>query len=461
MAEFLSNPDVLKPLTKTRKENINLETLTKEELIEKVKSLELHVQQLRNVIAKKDESALPSAKGKQKERKFDFDKFKRRHILLQVSYLGWNYLGFATQEDAGKTIESELFAALIQTKLVEDRAGCNYHRCGRTDRGVSGTGQVISLDVRTNLVTGPGVHTQPGYTGPEEENDKEEIDFCSVLNRNLPDDIRVTAWAPAPRPDFSARFDCESRSYHYYFPRGNLDIGKMESAASRLLGVHDFRNLCKMDVNNGVVSFVRRIDSVRVDVIAWQKEHSLDKDELSGYDICRLTIKSKAFLWHQIRCIVAVLLMIGEGLEEEDVIEQLLDIETNPCRPAYSMASDLPLNLYRTEYQELDWRSMPVSRELTIKATQKLWAEHALKAAIIRGKLEELEFGQQKMLAQAESLLARRKEKKYTKLMELPRCPSLEEKIKTVAKKRKIEIPAPTNACDNDENNDKGDDGNE
>ena len=124
MAEFLSNPDVLKPLTKTRKENINLETLTKEELIEKVKSLELHVQQLRNVIAKKDESALPSAKGKQKERKFDFDKFKRRHILLQVSYLGWNYLGFATQEDAGKTIESELFAALIQTKLVEDRAGC-------------------------------------------------------------------------------------------------------------------------------------------------------------------------------------------------------------------------------------------------------------------------------------------------------------------------------------------------
>ena len=235
----------------------------------------------------------------------------------------------------------------------------------------------------------------------------------------------------------------------------------MESAASRLLGVHDFRNLCKMDVNNGVVSFVRRIDSVRVDVIACQKEHSLDKDELSGYDICRLTIKSKAFLWHQIRCIVAVLLMIGEGLEEEDVIEQLLDIETNPCRPAYSMASDLPLNLYRTEYQELDWRSMPVSRELTIKATQKLWAEHALKAAIIRGKLEELEFGQQKMLAQAESLLARRKEKKYTKLMELPRCPSLEEKIKTVAKKRKIEIPAPTNACDNDENNDKGDDGNE
>ena len=68
MAEFLNNPNILKPLTKTRKENIDLENLTKEELIEKVKSLELHVQQLRNVIAKKDESSLPAARGKQKER---------------------------------------------------------------------------------------------------------------------------------------------------------------------------------------------------------------------------------------------------------------------------------------------------------------------------------------------------------------------------------------------------------
>ena len=42
---------------------------------------------------------------------------------------------------------------------------------------------------------------------------------------------------------------------------------------------------------------------------------------------------------------------------------------------------------------------------------------------------------------QAECLLGRRKEKIYTKLMNLPRCPSLEEKIKTVVKKRKIELP--------------------
>ena len=46
----------------SRKENIDLESLSREELIAKVKSLEIHVQQLRNIIAKKDNSSLPSAK---------------------------------------------------------------------------------------------------------------------------------------------------------------------------------------------------------------------------------------------------------------------------------------------------------------------------------------------------------------------------------------------------------------
>jgi hypothetical protein len=32
------------------------------------------------------------------------------------------------------------------------------------------------------------------------------------------------------------------------------------------------------------------------------------------------------------RCIVSVLFLIGEGKEEPDVIDQLLDVEANPCR---------------------------------------------------------------------------------------------------------------------------------
>jgi len=433
--DFLPDPSVLKPLTKTRKENIDLESLTKEELIEKVKTLEMHVQQLRNVIAKNDNSKLPSVKSKHNQRKFDFNRYKRRRILLRVSYFGWEYNGYAVQDDSGKTIESELFAALIQTKLVEDRASSNYHRCGRTDKGVSGTGQVISLDVRTNLLEGEGVFEQEGFTGGSKGS--EEIDYCTVLNRNLPDDIRIIGWAPAPRLDYSARFDCDGRSYKYVFPRGQVNLKRMEDAGQLLLGEHDYRNFCKMDVNNGVVEFVRRIDSVRVECI--QRENS----DIDGpYDMCCLIIRGKAYLWHQIRCIMAVLFMIGEGLEDPNVITELLDINKHPCRPAYGMASDLPLNLFSAHYDGIKWECNPVSTEFCIKSIQKLWTHHSVKATMVRSLLKEIELASGlSAVGQLDIITTgRRREKSYTKLLDLPLCPSLEDKVKTVVKRRKIDI---------------------
>jgi len=435
--DFLPDPELLKPLTKTRKESIDLTSLTREELIDRVKTLEMHVQQLRNVIAKNDNSALPKAKNKRNQRKFDFNKYKRRRILLRVSYFGWNYNGYASQDDSGKTIESELFAALLQTKLVESRKVSNYHRCGRTDKGVSGTGQVISLDVRTNLAVGEGVYEQEGYTGVDKETES-EIDYCTVLNRNLPDDIRVIGWTPAPRLDYSARFDCDGRSYKYVFPRGLVDIKRMENAGQLLLGAHDFRNFCKMDVNNGVVKFVRRIDSVKVECV--QRE---DEGKDGPYDICCLNISSKAFLWHQIRCVMAILLMVGEGLEEESVIPELLDVEKHPCRPAYGMASDIPLNLDSAHYDGIEWKCDPASTELVLRTTQKLWTHHAVKAAMVRNLLKELEMNSGlSVTGQLDILAGRRNEKVYTKLLQLPVCPSLEEKVRTVVKRRKIDISA-------------------
>lgn len=38
----------------------------------------------------------------------------------------------------------------------------------------------------------------------------------------------------------------------------------MKTGANFLVGTHDFRNFCKMDVGNGVVEFVRRIDSIDI-----------------------------------------------------------------------------------------------------------------------------------------------------------------------------------------------------
>jgi len=65
-----------------------------------------------------------------------------RHVALKFLYLGWDYQGLAAQEDTDGTIEAYLFNALTLTKLIEDRSKSNYHRCGRTDKGVSAFCQV-------------------------------------------------------------------------------------------------------------------------------------------------------------------------------------------------------------------------------------------------------------------------------------------------------------------------------
>ena len=66
---------------------------------------------------------------------------------------------------------------------------------------------------------------------------------------------------------FSARFDCDSRTYKYFFPRGDLSLTRMAEAGQRLCGERDFRNFCKMDVNNGVVNYKRRVDRLSVEVL--------------------------------------------------------------------------------------------------------------------------------------------------------------------------------------------------
>ena len=46
-----------------------------------------------------------------------------------------SFQGLVVQESTSQTVEDYLFDALIKTRLIEERATANYHRCGRTDRG--------------------------------------------------------------------------------------------------------------------------------------------------------------------------------------------------------------------------------------------------------------------------------------------------------------------------------------
>jgi len=444
--------------------NLDIASLTKDQLIAKIRSLEAHIVQLKNVIKRdarkinhdkaisdsnngpscvedddlKAAIIIESEKSRQKKpRPFDFSRYKRRHVALKFLYFGWDYGGYCVQEDTTQTIEHHLFEALLKSKLIESRETSNYHRCGRTDKGVSAFSQVVSIDLRSalhlpdeNVV---GLFTPEGYNPPQDPKlSEEEIPYVKILNKNLPPEIRVTAWAAVPR-EFSARFDCKQREYKYFFPKSQLDIEAMRQAAQDLIGEHDFRNLCKMDVKNNVTNFTRRILSVSIDPF---NRH--EGDYKSPYDMYVLTILGQAFLWHQIRCIVAILLLVGEGKESPDIIKQLLDVETHPCKPQYTMASEIPLNLFSCDYDENHVKQWIIDHESlkeVIAHLQSLWTINQVKSCMIKAclnQLEELHSKSQPLpppTSQHQILMPGVKPKAYKKLFDRPTCESLEEKL--------------------------------
>lgn len=186
--------------------------------------------------------------------------------------------------------------------------------------------QVISLDLRSQ-------RKKPnGHGGTSEGNgEEEELRYTHMLNRVLPPDIRVLAWAPV-EPDFSARFSCLQRTYRYFFPCADLDVALMDAAAQRFVGTHDFRNLCKMDVANGVVNFQRTILSAGV---TWTEGGGEELGVQDPFRLCQFEVTGQAFLYHQVRCMMAILFLIGQRMESPEVIDELLDVEKNPRKPQY------------------------------------------------------------------------------------------------------------------------------
>lgn len=134
--------------------------------------------------------------GEPTQRKFHFKTSHKRHILLKFYYLGWDYQGFTSQEHTTQTVEHHLFKALTKTCLIETRETSNYHRCGRTDKGVSAFSQVISIDVRSKFA--------PEHQ-MSEESLKNEMNYCEALNRVLPANIKCLSWAPCENAAYSAR----------------------------------------------------------------------------------------------------------------------------------------------------------------------------------------------------------------------------------------------------------------
>ncbi|KAH8101317.1 pseudouridine synthase [Cristinia sonorae] len=333
---------------------------------------------------------------------FNFAAHPKRKIALKLCYHGSEYSGMEFQKlpTALPTVEKVLFDAMAKTKLVDGEAGlegCGWERCGRTDKGVSAAQQVVSLWVRSALTSSNVEPSEPKPTSaPQETQDQTvsamseefgmmgdwdeppsntvrkrpleeptELRYVSSLNNVLPPSIRILAWSPVA-DDFSARFNCRFRHYKYFFTSDGLDIAAMRDAASRLVGEHDFRNLCKVDPGKQLTSFRRKILQATVNPV-----------ENDGSKLYVFDLKGTAFLYNQVRHIMAVLFLVGTNLEHPSLVSALLNTDPeNPyppyapnelappvvtTKPSYQMADGLPLVLWDCGYSDSDvrWHTDP------------------------------------------------------------------------------------------------------
>jgi tRNA pseudouridine38/39 synthase len=365
------------------------------------------------------------SKPDRKPRSFDPTKYSTRRIALKFAYLGSGYSGFEHHTGNATplpTVEEELWKALVRCRLIfppsleqnglleantpkkleayengrtpVDWEGCEYSKCGRTDRGVSAFGQVVGLRVRSARKKEEETDEEEGGVAlditTEEVKKKEwdpvkdELQYVNLLNRILPYSIRIIAWCPFPSDKFDARFSCKEREYRYFFTSPaflplpetkngkstrTLDIEAMRTAASYLLGSHDFRNMCKIDGSKQLTEFKRRIYHASVDFICNLPQPSLTQPPNGAVSndgqvsLYAFRIRGSAFLWHQVRCMVAILFLVGQGLEMPSLVRELLDIEKIPAKPLYEMASDRPLVLWDCKFSathgKLDENSTP------------------------------------------------------------------------------------------------------
>uniref|UniRef100_A0A0D3FJ62 Pseudouridine synthase I TruA alpha/beta domain-containing protein n=1 Tax=Oryza barthii TaxID=65489 RepID=A0A0D3FJ62_9ORYZ len=324
-------------------------------------------------------------------------------IALKIMYFGQRFYGFASEAHTEPTVESEIFKALERAKLlVGSRKESCYSRCGRTDKGVSATGQVISLFLRSNIKDAK----------LDVLDNKSEIDYVKVLNRILPHDIRVIGWCPVAG-DFLAR------EYKYLFWKGDLNISEMQKAALKFIGEHDYRNFCKMDAAN-VSNFRRHITDFNISAY----------DQRSNYDeLWAITIKGSAFLWHQVRCMVAVLFLIGQGLESPCIVDSLLDITKTPRKPQYKMASEIPLILRSCLFDEVNFMCSSEASQALIEHLKDEYHQYMLQAAIFCEALSCL------CSPEPDPFEPRHKKRNHIPLMSRQTEPSYEERIAKVKTK--------------------------
>ncbi len=207
-------------------------------------------------------------------------------VLLVLEYDGGRYHGSQLQSN-GPTIQGEL------EKAVESLTGeaARVRLASRTDAGVHALGQVASLEKAGKLplkriIDGLNYYLPPDIAVKEAYRLKKDIDVRhQAVSRQYLYKI-INSQTPSPL----------SRRYTQNF-RQELDIGKMNRAASLLIGIRDFASFASGLEAKGK-STVREVT---------QAEFKREGQSVTFH------IQANAFLPHQIRNTIGALLKVGTG----------------------------------------------------------------------------------------------------------------------------------------------------
>ncbi|MDX9863816.1 MAG: tRNA pseudouridine(38-40) synthase TruA [Anaerolineaceae bacterium] len=210
----------------------------------------------------------------------------RYQVIL--AYDGTDFLGFQRQEPETRTVQRETEAAL----RCLGWQGRTILASGRTDTGVHASGQVIAFDL--------------DWKHPVAALER-------ALNANLPDDIAVSR-VRETSADFHPRYDARFRTYTYTIysePYRNplrdryawhvwppVELSLLQQAAALLPGTHDF-------VMMGTPPPKKDGSTVRtIYQAAWQQIQA------GGM---RFEITANAFLYHMVRRLVFLTVMVAGG----------------------------------------------------------------------------------------------------------------------------------------------------
>lgn len=218
---------------------------------------------------------------------------KNYKIILQ--YEGTKYQGWQKQDSTDNTIQGKL--ENILGKMTGEKIQVNGS--GRTDAGVHALGQVANFKIDVDM-------------SPNE--------IMNYMNQYLPEDIAVILCEEAA-DRFHARLNAVRKTYQYrvlcsdiphvfsrryvYQISDKINENSMRSAASLLLGIHDFKAFTSSKKGNK--STIRTIESIKIE----------QKDEEVVF-----TYIGDGFLYHMVRILTGTLLEVGSGLRKpEDVVK--------------------------------------------------------------------------------------------------------------------------------------------